>query len=73
MYEFHEAFQQSINERKRHLVVIMMEDIPITDLPNALKRCLKTFTYIRKDDSIFLDRLVYALSYKDQKDMLLDN
>ena len=73
MYEFHEAFQQSIYERKRHLVVIMMEDIPMNDLPNDLKRCLKTFTYIRKDDSIFLDRLVYALSYKGQKAMLANS
>lgn len=73
MYEFHEAFQQSIYERKRHLLVIMMEDIPMNDLPNDLKRCLKTFTYIRKDDSIFVDRLVYALSYKGQKAMLLDS
>ncbi|XP_062571803.1 toll-like receptor 6 [Saccostrea cucullata] len=73
MYEFHEAFQQSIYERKRHLLVIMMEDIPTSDLPNDLKRCLKTFTYIRKDDKIFIDRLVYALSYKGQKAMLIDS
>ncbi|XP_056009409.1 toll-like receptor 6 [Ostrea edulis] len=73
MYEFHEAFQQSIYERKRHLLFIMMEDIPTNDLPNDLKRCLKTFTYIRKDDNIFIDRLVYALSYKGQKAMVTDS
>ena len=67
MYEFHEAFQQSIIERKKHLIVILLEDIPMAELPNDLKRCLKTFTYIKKDDIIFEDRLVFALSYKGIK------
>ncbi|OWF55149.1 Toll-like receptor 2 type-1 [Mizuhopecten yessoensis] len=67
MYEFQEAFQQSIMERKRHLIVVLMEDIPEAELPKELKRCLKTFTYIRKDDAIFHDRLIYALALKGQK------
>ncbi|XP_062606171.1 uncharacterized protein LOC134267982 [Saccostrea cucullata] len=64
LWEFQEAFQQSIVERKRHLIIILLEDIPDKDLPNDLKRCMKTFTYIRKDDKIFIDRLLYSLSYK---------
>ncbi|XP_048772827.2 toll-like receptor 6 [Ostrea edulis] len=64
MWEFQEAFQQSIVERRRHLIIILLEDIPDKDLPNDLKRCMKTFTYIRKDDKIFIDRLLYSLSYK---------
>ncbi|XP_048776451.1 toll-like receptor 2 type-2 [Ostrea edulis] len=64
MWEFQEAFQQSIVERKRHLIIILLEDIPDKDLPNDLKRCMKTFTYIRKDDKIFIDKLLYSLSYK---------
>ncbi|XP_076109840.1 uncharacterized protein LOC143078770 [Mytilus galloprovincialis] len=68
MYEFHEAFQQSIIERKRHMVVVLMENIPEGELPTDLKRCLKTFTYIRRDDSIFKDRLIFAMSHKGRKD-----
>jgi hypothetical protein len=64
LWEFQEAFQQSIVERRRHLIIILMEDIPNKDLPKDLKRCMKTFTYIRKDDKIFIDRLLYSLSYK---------
>lgn len=63
MWEFQEAFQQSIVERKRHLIIILLEDIPENDLPHDVKRCMKTFTYIRKDDAIFTDRLLYSLSY----------
>ncbi|CAG2246920.1 unnamed protein product [Mytilus edulis] len=68
MYEFHEAFQQSIIERKRHMVVVLMENIPEGELPTDLKRCLKTFTYIRRDDSIFKDRLIFAMSHKGRKE-----
>lgn len=63
MWEFQEAFQQSIVERKRHLILILLEDIPENNLPHDVKRCMKTFTYIRKDDAIFTDRLLYSLSY----------
>lgn len=64
LYEFQEAFRQSIMEKKRHLVIVMMEDIPEERLPRDLRRCVKTFTYIRKDDFLFTERLIYALSIK---------
>ncbi|KAK3603868.1 hypothetical protein CHS0354_042876 [Potamilus streckersoni] len=61
LYEFQEAFQQSILEQKRHLIIVMIEEVPTEELPKELQRCLKTFTYIKKDDFLFLDRLIYAL------------
>ena len=64
LYEFQEAFRQSVMEQKRHLIIVMMEDIPETDLPRDLRRCIKTFTYIRKDDSLFTQRLLFALTIK---------
>ena len=67
MWEFQEAFQHSILERKRHLILLLLEDIPEEELPNDLKRCMKTFTYIRKDDNIFIDRLLYSLTYSSKK------
>ena len=66
LYEFQEAFRQSIMEKKRHLIIIMMEDVPTEELPTDLRRCIKTFTYIRKDDYLFDDRLIYALSVKQK-------
>lgn len=64
LYEFQEAFRQSIMEKRRHLVIVMLEDIPDTKLPRDLRRCMNTFTYIRKDDFLFKERLIYALSVK---------
>ncbi|XP_061164496.1 toll-like receptor 4 [Saccostrea echinata] len=67
LYEFEEALRQSLSEKKRHLLVILFEDIAEEEMPKVLKTCLKTFTYIHRDDAIFLDRLVYSLSYKQKR------
>ncbi|XP_048775413.2 toll-like receptor 6 [Ostrea edulis] len=67
LYEFEEALRQSISEKTRHLVVVMFEEISVNEMPKVLQACLKTFTYIRKDDAIFLDRLVYSLSCKHRQ------
>ncbi|XP_060602709.1 toll-like receptor 8 [Ruditapes philippinarum] len=73
LYEFQEAFRQSIMEKRRHLVIIMMEDIPEKQLPRDLRRCVKTFTYIRKDDFLFTERLIYALSIKHERKSVIKN
>ncbi|KAH3840064.1 hypothetical protein DPMN_113506 [Dreissena polymorpha] len=70
LYEFQEAFRQSIMEKKRHLVIVMMEDIPEDSLPRDLKRCINTFTYIRRDDYLFTERLIYALSVKHKEKII---
>ncbi|XP_052815310.1 toll-like receptor 4 [Mya arenaria] len=72
LYEFQEAFRQSIMEQKRHLVIVMMEDLPEDSLPRDLKRCIKTFTYIRRDDYLFKQRLVYALAVKHKAKVVID-
>ncbi|XP_062571858.1 toll-like receptor 2 [Saccostrea cucullata] len=64
LYEFEEALRQSLSEKKRHLLVILMEEISQNKMPKVLQACLKTFTFIKKDDKIFMDRLIYSLSYK---------
>ena len=72
VYEFQEAFRQSIMEKKRHLIIVMMDDVSTDELPKDLKRCIKTFTYIRKDDYLFNDRLIYALSVKQKSKCVKD-
>ena len=67
LYEFEEALRQSISERNRHLLLIMLEEIKKDEMPKTLQSCLKTFTYIKKDDHIFLDRLIFSLSYKGKE------
>ncbi|XP_067652729.1 toll-like receptor 2 [Haliotis asinina] len=62
MEEFLQAYNQSINERRRHLIIVILEEVPEEQLDPLLKRCLKTFTYIKVSDKLFYDRLTYSLS-----------
>ncbi|CAC5424895.1 Toll-like receptor Tollo [Mytilus coruscus] len=60
--EFRTALHQSLLEKKRHLIIVLLEDIPTSELEPELKRCMQTMTYVKKDDRWFWDKLVFALS-----------
>lgn len=60
--EFRTALHQSLLEKKRHLIIVLLEDIPANDIEPELKRCMQTLTYVKTDDRWFWDKLVYALS-----------
>ncbi|XP_060592811.1 toll-like receptor 6 [Ruditapes philippinarum] len=63
-YEFKTAFSQSLMERKRHLIMIMKEELDKHLIDADLNRCLKTFTFVKADDRLFWDKLIYALNDK---------
>jgi hypothetical protein len=60
--EFRTALHQSLLEKKRHLIIVLLEDIPSSEFEPELKRCMQTLTYVKADDRWFWDKLVYALS-----------
>ena len=64
LMEFRTAFHQSLLERKKHLIIVLLEKIPEAEIDLDLKRCLKTLTYVEYDDNLFWDKLIYALSNK---------
>ncbi|KAL8613887.1 hypothetical protein ACOMHN_032877 [Nucella lapillus] len=61
MEELEHAYRQSIEERRRHLVVVVLEDVPQSEMGAVLRRCCKTFTYLQVSDTFFWDRLLYSL------------
>ena len=65
--EFWAAFTESLTQKKRHLIMIILEDLDDALMEPTLKRCLKTFTYVRLDDRLFWDKIIYALSDKRDK------
>ncbi|KAK3085435.1 hypothetical protein FSP39_003251 [Pinctada imbricata] len=65
--EFRTAFHQSLLERKKHLIIALLEDIPEEEMDLDLKRCLKTLTYVEAGDHLFWDKLIYALSSKKRR------
>lgn len=56
MEELQQAFRQSLEERRRHLVIVMLKDVQMSKMPLVLRRCCKTFTYLEANDSLFWDR-----------------
>lgn len=66
LMEFRTAFHQSLIEKRRHMIIIVMGDLPHGELDTDIKRCLKTLTYLETHDRLFWDKLVYALSDKQR-------
>lgn len=58
MEELHQAFRQSMEERRRHLLIVMLQDVQPSSMPAMLKTCCKTFTYLEASDTLFWDRWV---------------
>ncbi|KAK7114343.1 hypothetical protein V1264_000418 [Littorina saxatilis] len=70
MEELQQAYRQSLEERRRHLLVVQLEEVPKSDMTPVLRRCCKTFTYIQVSDSLFWDRLQYSFNVADDKKIL---
>ena len=64
--EFWAAFSESLTQKKRHLIMVITEDLEEELIEPTMKRCLKTFTYVKTDDRLFWDKLVYSLSDKKE-------
>ncbi|XP_061184742.1 toll-like receptor 4 [Saccostrea echinata] len=62
LLEFRKAFHQTLLERKRHLIVILMNNVKIDTLEPEMKHFLRTHTYLKLNDFLFWDRLIYAVS-----------
>nr|QNL15307.1 toll-like receptor 6.1 [Littorina littorea] len=70
MEELQQAYRQSLEERRRHLLVVRLEEVPESDMAPVLRRCCKTFTYIEASDPLFWDRLQYSLHVAGDKKTL---
>ncbi|KAL8571716.1 hypothetical protein ACOMHN_060802 [Nucella lapillus] len=61
MEELQQAYHQSLEERSRHLVVVLLEPVDQAQMSPTLRRCCKTFTYLHVSDSFFWDRLLFSI------------
>ncbi|KAK6185375.1 hypothetical protein SNE40_007625 [Patella caerulea] len=64
--EFRTALRQSLLQKPQHMVIILLEDVTLTDADVDFRRCLQTMTYIKADDILFWDRIRYALAKKSR-------
>ena len=66
-YEFKTAFTQSLMEKKQHLIMVIFEELDKSLIDKTLQRCLKTFTYVKTEDKLFWDKIIYALSDRENE------
>ncbi|CAL1535262.1 unnamed protein product [Lymnaea stagnalis] len=66
MEELRQAYRQSLVEKTRHLIVLLLQKVPKDEMDPLIARCCKTFTYLDVGDSLFKDRLVFSLTTKDK-------
>jgi toll-like receptor 13 len=62
LLEFRKAFHQTLLERTRHLIVVLMSNINLDTVEPEMKHFLRTHTYLKRQDFLFWDRLIYAVS-----------
>ena len=69
--EFQLAHLESVEGRYRFIILIMLDDIPVKDLPDEMQKYVKTYTYIDatklnndKDVELFRKKLLYVMPKK---------
>lgn len=62
--EFRAAHQQALNEKRTRVIIILYGELGPTDkIDSELRAYLTMNTYIRWDDPLFWDKLIYALPH----------
>ncbi|XP_061184700.1 toll-like receptor 2 type-2 [Saccostrea echinata] len=60
--EFKTAFHQNLMEKNRHLIAVLMDGTDLNKLDNDMRRYLETHTFLKQNELLFWDKLIYALS-----------
>ncbi|XP_069114461.1 toll-like receptor Tollo [Argopecten irradians] len=67
LMEFRTAFHQSLLEKKKHLILVTVEQLAPEELDADLKRCMQTLTYVHINDRLFWDKIIFSLSNKRKR------
>ena len=68
---FSQGHLEAVEGRHRFIILIMVDDIPVKDLPDEMQKYVKTYTYIDatklnndKDIELFRKKLLYVMPKK---------
>ena len=61
LMEFREAHRKVLEDRMNYLIIILFDDVDITELDEEIKAYLRTNTYVSASDKWFWQKLFYAM------------
>lgn len=64
MLEFRAAHHKVLQDRRRYLIIILMDDVRMSELDDELKLYMRTNTYLSVKNKWFWEKLLYALPPK---------
>ncbi|XP_071172253.1 protein toll-like [Mytilus edulis] len=67
MMEFRTALRKSLNDKGRHLIIVLKGNITVDNIDSDLKSCLNSHTYLKIGDVLFWDKLKYGISFRHKK------
>ncbi|XP_064613708.1 toll-like receptor 4 isoform X2 [Liolophura sinensis] len=65
-FEFSLALHQSLQEKRRHLIVLFKEDVSKTDLLSDMRKYVATTPCLHFNKRLYRDRLIYALCHDEK-------
>lgn len=66
--EFRTDLKKSLQDKNRHLIIVIKEEINLVNVDADFKTCISTHTYhLKIGDLLFWDKLTYALSFRHGK------
>lgn len=67
MMEFRTALEKSLQDKNRHLIIVIKGEVNLVNVDADFKTCISTHTYLKIGDLLFWDKLTYALSFRHGK------
>jgi hypothetical protein len=64
MLEFRIALHRSLQDKNRHLIFVIKDNVRFDNLDPDFKNCISTHTYLKIGDLLFWDKLKYAISFR---------
>ena len=61
LMEFREAHRKVLEDHMNYLIIILFDDVDITELDEEIKAYLRTNTYVSASDKWFWQKLFYAM------------
>ena len=71
LYEFNSAMNNDMWVNKHRLIMILLDEMPIAEMSEPIRVCIKRYTYLKGNSPFFLKRLRYPESILECLEMLL--